>query len=166
MTPAELRTEITTGPLAAELAAAWAASRDSEVAGTLNRQDRPGYVPARSMVAELAKRNLWGLVMYGARHRMLPNGAACPFSLFTLFASCELAGFGTIDPPIRMEVGPLTAGLSAMISTGLISTADRDAILSYEVKISRAEELLGYEKTISAEEVEYCRIRISEGEVE
>lgn len=157
MTPAQLRTEITTGPLAAELAVAWAEGRDEEIAEVINRKNQLGYVPARPMVAELAKRNLWGLVLYGARHRLLPDGSACPYPLFVLFAACELAGFGTISPPIRMEIGPLTAGLSAMVGAGLISTDDRDAILDHEQKISRAEQVWGYGTTVSITDVGEAR---------
>lgn len=51
MTPLELKTEIETGPLAAELAPFIAARNDGKISDILNRRDRPGK--RRALLADL-----------------------------------------------------------------------------------------------------------------
>ena len=152
-TPQQIRAEVESGPLAAELAPLAAAGRDADVATALNRADLPGYVPARDLSAVLARRNLWGVVILAARFRLLPNGQTCPLNLFTLFCTCELAAHGTFSPPLRMEIAPLAAAADALVAAGLMTADDRAAVLADEVRISRAEQAWGYGVAVSADDV-------------
>lgn len=51
MTPAELKTEIESGLMAAVLSDSWLAGNDSETARLLNVKDLPGYVPLNELSA-------------------------------------------------------------------------------------------------------------------
>lgn len=63
MTPAELRTEILAGPLAAELAPLVAAGDATGVAAALNAKAIRGYVPIEALAAYCCERGITGGVM-------------------------------------------------------------------------------------------------------
>lgn len=149
----QLRTEIESGPLAAELAPLVLVRHNVEAAAILNRADQPGWVPARHVVATLASVGKWGIVELAVRHRLLSDGNACPSDLYMLFATVQLAAYGSLEPPLRMEIAPLTAGASTLVTRGILTSGERDAILAGEVKVSRAEHLWGYGVQITAEQI-------------
>jgi len=142
MTPADLKNEILTGPLAASLSAAWASGDDVTIASILNIVNRPGgYVESRILVSVMALRNLIGLVLMASRFQKLPDGSTCPFPLYTLFATVEVGIFGNINPPLMFEIPLLTPALQALVGAGLIQAADQAAILAEEIQVSRATQL-------------------------
>lgn len=148
-TAAQIAEEVAAGPLAAELAPLWAAGDDAGVAAALSRRDLPGYVPARAVVVALSRALRWGIVPLAVLHRKLPDGSDCPVDLYGLLATVQLAAYSTIDPPLRLEVGPLSVTLAA-IPDALIPADTKAAILAAEVKLSRAEAAWGYGASVSA----------------
>jgi hypothetical protein len=145
----QLKAELAADPTGVGYAALLAAGNDSAVAGLLNAKANAGYVPARHVVTTLVRRGSWGMVPYAVLHRLLPDGSTCPYAVYSLLAAVQLAAYAPIEPPIRFEVTPLTAGVDAMVSAGLLSADDRADILAGEVRTSRAEVLWGYGVAVS-----------------
>lgn len=160
-TSAQLRAEILDGPLKTEIAPFWSPvtdDTDTEVAKILNRKDLPGYVPARTLIAYLAEHLLWDMVPLCHDHLKLPNGSDAPLEVYKLFAALHLAAYGTVNPPLRMAVGPLTVAMTSLIRLNLITSDDRAAILAMEVKVSRAEQVWGYDTAITPRQIFDVRI--------
>jgi hypothetical protein len=143
-------------PLYAELAPLIAEERDAEAAVVFNRKDRSGYVPRRHVTATLARHPVvYGLVRWVVDTRTLPTvfgGGPVDFGLYCLFATILLVVDS--DEGLKAGVGDLTSGLMS-VPDALVSNAFRSELLAGEVKVSRAEELLG--RDIMAAEVEYAR---------
>lgn len=143
-------------PLYAELAPLIALGHDAEVAAVLNRQDRSGYVPRRRIIAALAKfPAMLGLVRWVVETRTMPpayGGGVADFGLYCLFASIWLVVEN--DEGLKTGVTELTAGLN-QLPEGLVFAEFATELLAGEVKISRAEEILGRE--VGASEVETVR---------
>lgn len=147
-TPSDLRAEIESGPLAAELATPWGAGNDSAVAAALNRKDRTGYVPARHVSVSLARfPALDALIHWCLTHGTLPaeyGGGACPFAVYALFRNLDRVDRSVNKGDLRAALADLTAGLSAIAATpaaGMIPAGFGTYLLGGEVKVSRAEEL-------------------------
>jgi hypothetical protein len=155
--PAQLRQWIDSLPSESPIRVAFNEARDAECNEHCNAKTEPGYVPARHAVTMLPLHKLWGLATLAFRFKKLPGGLDCPDNLFDLFANCELAAYGTIEPPIRMEIAPLTASLTSLVTTGLVTTTARDAILAGEVKISPIEAAFDYGDTTTAAQIEEAR---------
>lgn len=137
-TPSELRAEILSGPLAAELATPWAAGNDSAVAGVLNRRDRTGYIPARHVVASLLSDadGFGASLIWAWVHGALADGTALNPTQKVLLARLF---FGADNPEYAIKYPPseIVAGCTALGAPNPL----KDAILAGEVKVSRAEEL-------------------------
>lgn len=160
-TNAQVLTEIQSGPLAGEIAPLWSPvtdNTDAAVAAVLNRKDQPGYMPARQLIAYLAEHFLWGMVPLCHDHLKLPNGSDAPLEVYKLFAALHLAAYGTVNPPLRMAVGPLTAAMASLVKLNLITPDDQAAILAMEVKVSRAEQVWGYDTAITPRQIFDVRI--------
>ena len=140
-------------PLYAELSPLIAGGRDADVAASLNRRDRPGFVPRRHVAATLARfPAVLGLVRWVVDSRTLLDGSPVPFAIYCLFAAIWLVVES--DEGLNAGVADLEAGLSAM-PPEMAPPEFREAILAGEVKVSRAEELHG--RDISANEIETAR---------
>ena len=137
-TPSELRTEIESGPLAAELASLWSAGDDTGVSSVLNRADRTGYVPARHVVASLLSDadGFGASLIWAWTHGTFVDGTSLNPTQKVLLARLF---FGADHPEYAIKYPPsdIVAGCTALGAP----TALRDAILAGEVKVSRAAEL-------------------------
>jgi hypothetical protein len=137
-TPTELRAEIESGPLAAELATPWAAGNDTAVAAALNRQDRAGYVPARHVVASLSSDadGFGASLIWAWTHGALADGTALnptqKVLLARLFFGADNPEYAIKYPPADLVTGCTVLGAPVAL---------QEAILAGEVKVSRAEEL-------------------------
>lgn len=143
-----------TKPLYAELAPLVSAGRDADAAAALNRRDRTGYVPRRHVAATLAKHwQVYGLARWVRDSRTMPAlGGLLPspmnFDLYALFASILLVV--EFDEALKASVGDLQMGLSD-IPTAMVPQQFRTDLFAGEVKVSRAEEVLG--RDVSANEI-------------
>lgn len=138
MTPAELKAEIQSGPLAAELAPLWSTGNDSGVAAALNRKDRAGYVPARAVLAAILSDTtgfgadlLW-LRKYGTTIDGTLMTTAKKRLVIRLFSAIELSDYQLKFPPAELSAGCDVLGAPDAVKA---------AILAAEVKVNRAEEL-------------------------
>lgn len=149
-----------TSPLYKELVPLVEEGQDSEAAGVLNRQDRPGYVPRRHVVATLARfPAVFGLVRWVVDSRTMPapfGGGPIDYSLYCLFATILLVVDTVVenDQGLKAPAAVLSAGLGK-VPPALVPAEFREELLKGEVKVSRAEELLG--RNIVAAEVESAR---------
>ena len=145
-----------TKPLYKELAPLAEEGRDADAANALNRRDRPGYVPRRHVAAMLARfPAVLGLVRWTVESRTLPTpfgGGPVDFGLYCLFAAILLVVES--DEGLKAGADELSAGLKS-VPVEIIPEAFRKQLLAGEVKVSRAEELLG--RDIVAAEVESAR---------
>lgn len=138
MSPTDLKGEILTGPLAAELAQPWADGNDSTVAAVLNRADRTGYVPGRYILACLLQdaSGFGPSLIWAWKHGVMPDGTNPPTAskvlLAQLFTAAELSSYAFKTPP-----ADLSAGCDAMGAPAALKAA----LLAGEVKVSRAQEL-------------------------
>lgn len=170
-TPAELKAELETGPLAAEIADAWANGRTGEVADALNRKDRSGYVPARWVSVSLARfPTLDALVHWCMTNATLPaefGGGACPFAMYALFRNLDRLDQSVGKGDLRADTPDISAALAQAAAANLVADAQNpnrpipagfgSYLLSGEVKISRAEELWGYGVGVSLETISEAR---------
>lgn len=145
-------------PLYAELAPLVAKGLDAEVAAVLNRRDRLGYIPRRHIAATLAKHGaVYGLARWVRDARTMPAmgglaGSPVSFDLYALFASILLVV--EFDDALKAGVAELQAGLKS-IPIQLVPQAFRNDLFAGEVKLSRAEEILG--RDVTAVEIETAR---------
>lgn len=141
-----------TKPLYAELVPLIAEGRDADAAAALNRRDRPGFVPRRHVAATLARfPAVLGLVRWVVDSRTLPaafGGSPVDFNLYCLFAAIWLVVES--DEGLKAGVAELSAGLG-QLPQGLVPNEFATELLAGEVKVSRAEELLG--RDVSAHEI-------------
>lgn len=145
-----------TRPLFEELVPLVKEGRDADTAAALNRRDRSGYVPRRHIAATLARfPAVFGLVRWTVESRTLPvpfGGGPVGFGLYCLFAAILLVVES--DEGLKAGADELSAGLKS-VPVEIVPEAFRKQLLAGEVKVSRAEELLG--RDIVAAEVEYAR---------
>lgn len=145
-----------TKPLYAELASLIEAGQDSAAATALNRQDRSGYISRRHVTSSLARfPAVFGLVRWVVESRTLPSalgGGPADFGMYCLFAAVLLVVES--DEGLKAGVTDLSDGL-AQLPPGLVADEFIVALLAGEIKVSRAEELLGRE--VTAAEVESAR---------
>lgn len=145
-----------TKPLYAELAPLIATGSDIEVAEILNRQDRTGYIPRRHVAVTLARFPVvLGLMHWVVDSRTMPTafgGGPVDFGLYCLFTTIWFVTNN--DEDIKASIPELSAGL-AQLPIGLIPDAFIAELLSGEIKISRAEEILGRE--VNAQEIGIIR---------
>lgn len=139
-------------PLYAELASLVAEGRDADAAAVFNRRDRAGFVPRRHVAATLARfPTVLGLVRWVVDTRTMPapyGGGAADFGLYCLFVAIWLVVES--DAGFQAFVAELSAGLG-QLPPGLVPGEFTAELLAGEVKISRAEEMLGRE--VSANEI-------------
>ena len=148
MTPAQLKSEIDSGPLAAELAALWPAGDDTGIARVLNRRDFRGPVPLNEFSALCLQLNLTGGVLALIE---IPIGSdiapGVPMTLalkgmlhqvITLVQTDYRLQMADVDDP---KFGPACDGLIAL---GVIDSAGKAALLALgESRRGRAEVLWG-----------------------
>lgn len=143
-------------PLYEELSPLVAEGRDADAAAVFNRRDRSGCVPRRHVAATLARfPAVLGLVRWVIDTRTMPapyGGGAVDFGLYCLFAAIWLVVES--DEGLKAGVAELSAGLG-QLPQGLVPDEFTVELLAGEVKISRAEELLGRE--VSANEIGLIR---------
>lgn len=145
-----------TKPLYAELASLIAKGRDADAAAVFNRRDRAGFVPRRHVAATLARfPAVLGLVRWVVDTRTMPapyGGGTVDFGLYCLFAAIWLVVES--DEGLKAGVAELSAGLG-QLPQRLVPDEFSAELLAGEVKVSRADELLGRE--VSANEIESAR---------
>lgn len=140
MTAAELRTEITTGPLAAALAADWAAGNDTAVAAALNAATTTRLAPMRISVLPmfLAERGKLRAVC-GAKDNVVYPASVRDVS-FLLDKLMDGAADRDVDPGNPKHVSLL----DALIAAGVLSADDKAAwLLACTAPASRAEAAFG-----------------------
>lgn len=137
-TPRELLAEITSGPLAAELAGPFAKGDDAGVASVLARRDRTGYVLPRHVAAAILQdaTGFGASLLWAWRHGTLADGSDLPAAGRILVAKI---GFALDNPTYAFRLPPaeLAKGCSALGAPDSFSSA----ITAGETKVSRLEEL-------------------------
>lgn len=159
-TNAQLLAEIQSGLLAAEIAPLWSPvtdNTDAAVAAILNRKDQPGYVQPRDLIVYLAETFKWGMVDYCVELGKMPDGSTASFQVYSLFSILHLAAYGSVNPPLHLAIAPLNTAIAALVNAGLITSQDQMAIAAKEIKISRAQELWGYDLVISSRQISDIR---------
>lgn len=139
MTPAELNAEITTGPMAAELAPFVAAGNDARVAAILNDKTRftkTQRVTLKDMVRYLLDNGVWlGIIDKAAD--TAPSAAKSSARVFL-----EVQKMGFIE---SLDMGkPSSQGmLSALVSAGTMTAAHQTALTAMGVVPASRAEVLG-----------------------
>lgn len=161
-TPTQIKTEITTGPLAAALVASWAAAADQTTADLLNAKTLRGPVSIREMSAYCVTRGITGGVLaWDALPVADLPGADLPAKLQTkglLKTICTL-----IQDDYRLETAdlddPSAAGmLDGLQALGVLSADHRAGLLALGAnRRSRAEAAWGDGVTVSATQVGEAR---------
>lgn len=157
---AEVLNEILNGPLKDEIAPLWSPvtdDTDAAVAAVLNRTDRAGYVPVRDVIVYLAETFKWGIVDYCVELGKMPDGSTASFQVYSLFSILHLAAYGSVNPPLHLAIAPLNTAMAALVNAGLITSQDQMAIAAKEIRISRAQELWGYDLVISSRQISDIR---------
>lgn len=139
---AALKAEIETGPLAAELAAPWAAGNNNGVVEILNRADRPGLRTVQlSEVQSLAANRGVSRALVAAREAARREGAVAEVVAAGDVASEALWWLGGIDRPVDLADPGASRILGDLLSYGLASAADLAALQALaSTLISRAAE--------------------------
>ncbi len=162
-TDEELLDEILNGPGATELAPIWNptdGNKDNTDVGTwavLNRKNLPGYVLARDVAVYLALQLKWGIVDWAYLHKLMPDGTDASYQVFNICSTLHLAVYGTIQPPIHLQIDKLSFAMDYLVSLKQIDLNDKAAILAKEVKISLIESRFGYDVAVSIEQI--ARVR-------
>lgn len=152
-TALELKAEIQTGPLAAELAPFVAAGNDLQVAAILNRQDIAGKKRAAmtDLVNYLSDQGILANIADAALDTAATGHAAARKVVATLRLSTEL---GVTN--INMERAGNQALIGNLVSAGLMTGAQANGVKALaDTLLSRAETLWG--RSISANEVSETR---------
>jgi hypothetical protein len=160
-TISQIRTEIETGPLSVTLFPLLVAGNDQEIADALNEKNVNGYVPARHVSVSLANYPvLDALIHWVLNHATLPTefgGGVSPFSLYTLFKNLDRIDKSVNRGDLKATVTELIAGFALATSQGImgtiIPTGFDTFLLEGEQKISRAEQLWGFDTFISVQQV-------------
>lgn len=138
MTPAELKTEITTGPLAAELAQFVAAGNDGQVAAILNdkRFTKTQRVPLRDIVRYLLDNGVWLTIV----DKAADVAASQAKSAARVFLEVQKMGFVE-----SLDMGkPSSQGmLSALVAAGTMTAAHQTALTNMGVVPASRAEVLG-----------------------
>lgn len=160
MTPADLRAEILSGPLASELAPLWAAGDDAGVAAVLMRPDFAGYVPPVPLSKYLDTSGLRAALDLIRDHLLLPPAdpsqaptVAAPFGLYAL-ASRLLS---SVAQGFRPSVADVSAGADALVSVGVMTARQKADVLALAVPIGRAQVAWGYDAAVAPLDVETAR---------
>lgn len=134
-TPAELKTEITSGPLATELAPLVAAGNDGKVAAILNdkRYTRTERVPLRDIVRYLLDNGVWLTIVDKAAEQAVSPAK----SSARMFIEVQKMGF---VESLDMSRPSSQGMLSALVAAGTMTAAHQAAITNMGfVPASRAE---------------------------
>lgn len=160
MTPAQLKNEILTGPLAGELAPLWEAGDDANVSVVLMRPDYAGYIPPVPLLKYLETSRLQAPLSLIRDHLLLPPGdpmepatVAAPYVFYEL-ASCLLS---SVAKGFRPSVGDMTVGAAALVGAGVMTEGQKADVLALEVKIGRAQVVWGYDADITPLDIELAR---------
>lgn len=140
-TSAEIKAEISAGPLAAEIAPFVAAGNDQKVADIINRQDIAGKKRAAmpDLVNYLSDQGILANIADAAIDAANPGHAAARKVVATLRLSTEL---GVTN--INMERAGNQALISNLVSVGLMTVAQANGVKALaNTVLSRAEILWG-----------------------
>jgi hypothetical protein len=151
MTPAELKTEITSGPLATELAPLVAAGDDGQIAAILNdkRYTRTERVLLRDIVRYLLDNGVW-LTIVDKAADTVPSQAKNSARMFL-----EVQKMGFVES-LDMSKPSSQGMLSALVGAGVMTAAHQTAITNMGVvPASRAE--LAFGQSVSATDVSETR---------
>lgn len=149
MTPAQLKAEIESGPLAASLAASWAAGNDTETARLLNVRDRPGLVPLEELAAYCLAAGITGGVQ---ALDSLPIGTVISAGPPEVVMTLQLKGMLKTVMTLMVTDFRLTyadvlapafgAACDGLIALGIMTADDKAALLALSAnRNSRASEL-------------------------
>lgn len=155
MTPAELKTEIQTGPLAAELAPFVAAGNDEKVAAILNRKDIPEKkrVLMSVLVDYLSEQGILANIADVALNAAAAGHAAARKVVATLRLSTELG-----VTSINMKRAGNQALITDLVTTGLMTAAQANDVKALaNTTFSRAEVAFGEGTYISTTAVSDTR---------
>jgi hypothetical protein len=147
-TDAELKTEILSGPLAATLAASWAAGDDATTARLMNVRNLPGLVPIRELSAYCLTANITGGVL---ALDSIPIGgeiaAGVPMTLQTKGLLKTVVTL--VQDDYRLEEADVLstefgAALDGLIGLGLATLAHKTALQSLAANRQSRPESLGW----------------------
>jgi hypothetical protein len=124
-------------------------ANDQAISDIINKEDQEGYIPKRHIVSVLALFPATdGLIRWVTQFGNLPpefGGGPAPFALFCLFCSINRVVDTVIDPPLRATKAQMQQGIQALRKAIPAATPDgfEEAMMAGEMKISRAEKILG-----------------------
>ena len=161
-TPQQLRTEIESGPLAAELASHWSSGSDRDIAAILNDKRYAGYVPINELAAYCCTEGITGAIL---ALDTIPIGTdlapGVPMSLQIKGLLKTVLTLVQID--FRLQLADVTlpsfgAALDGLLSLGVLTSGQRAAIVALgNNRQSRAEVAFGYGTTVSDSDVGNAR---------
>lgn len=153
MTPAELKTEINTGPLAAELAPFVAAGDDLTVARILNRQDiaNKKSVPLDALANYLSEQGILANIADAASDGANLGHAAARKAVATLRLSRELG-----IRAINMQRASNQGLINNLVSAGLMTVGQANGLKALaDILASRAE--IAFGQSVSPTDVSETR---------
>lgn len=138
MTPAELKTEITTGPLATEIAPLVAAGNDGQIAAILNdkRYTRTERVLLRDIVRYLLDNGVWLTIV----DKAADVAASQAKSAARVFVEVQKMGF---VESLDMSRSSSQGMLAALVSAGVMTAEHQTAITNMGVVPASRAEVLG-----------------------
>lgn len=138
MTPAQLKQEILTGPLAAELAGPWGRGEDLAVAEILNRVDRPGRVPIDELKLVMYDQDIYGKAQTVINLPVPEHESGRQF-----YGLCHtLVGMIRDLRDVNVQNPVFVGGLNALVAAGWITRAQADQIAALaNNRVSRAQQL-------------------------
>lgn len=144
MTPAELKAEIQTGPLAAELAPFAAAGNDGQVAAILNdkRFTKTQRVTLKDIVRYLLDNGVWLTII----DKAADTAASQAKSAARVFVEVQKMGF---VESLDMNKASSQGMLSALVAAGTMTAAHQTALTNMGVVPASRAEVLGASITVT-----------------
>lgn len=132
---------------------AYLAKQYVECANICLNKNQPGYIPARHIVASIGGLG-WPKIdeVYKYKYGAVPNELWLVCSKAVLIKDSLLW-----EVPLRTPVSEAIAAGQGLISGGLITQDNLNAVLAGEVKLSIIETVFGYDKSITAAQLEELR---------
>jgi hypothetical protein len=160
LTAAELRTEIQSGPLAAELAPLVEVGDDEGVRRVLMEPRYDGYIPPVPLLKLITEGGLLAKLdiirTFGklpAADPTQPPSLPAPTGVLVLAFQLDRV----FAHELRMSKADAAAGCDALVAVGLMPPPTKDQVLALEVKISRAQQLWYYDVVLTAQDCSQAR---------
>lgn len=154
-TPKQLADAIHSGSLASELNVLAETGQHNAIAEILNRKDFVGYITGDDLQKGLLQSNALAHLDFIRTSRLMPclpnevPSVPAPYAFIILAIRLE----ESIKHNRRVPVAEVEAGADMLIAVNLMSSADKEYLLSFEQKISYAQKTWGLDIHISTDSV-------------